>query len=170
MRIYQLTWQGEFRLTTRTEVRARRGRGFSVGLFVLALLLVAIFLAALGGVEISEGNPSNLAGPVLPLLAAALVVLAIRNLLGAHDVTLKGKTIRVRRRGLFGSKVDEFSSTDFKGVRHETRRYQRIGHGWSPHFGLYPTISDITVQRLLLVHPQHGWTVLLRQDLGEQIP
>lgn len=170
MRIYQLTWQGEFRLTTRTEVRARRGRGFSVGLFVLALLFVAIFLAALGGVELSEGNSSDLAGPVLPLLAAGLVLLAIWSLLGAHDVSLTGKTIRVRRRGLFGSTVHEIAGAAFRGVRQETLRYQKIACRWSPHFGIYPTIDDITVQRILLVHPEHAWTVLLRQDLGEQIP
>ena len=40
MRIYQLTWQGEFRLTTRTEVRARRTlQELAVGPVLLALLV-----------------------------------------------------------------------------------------------------------------------------------
>ncbi len=170
MRIYQLTWQGDFRLTSRTDVRARRGRGLSIFMLALALFFGGTYLADLLGWTPAEGSIEPEVERALILMAAGLVFLAVWNLSGAHDVTLKGKTLRIRRRGLFGSRVDELTAEAFQGVAHETLRCQKLGWNWSPHFGIYPTISDVTLQRLLLVHPQHSWQVLLRQDLDDEVP
>jgi hypothetical protein len=159
MRIFQFTWQGQFALKRGPSICIQRSRIVAAIAFGTSLMFWSF--------SIYGGGPQ--AGLVVPAIGAGFLILAVWIYRSRILVSLKNGVLSVRRATLFGDKSFEDPVSSYRGVIQTTSLYRRLTLIWV-HWALYPSIEDVIVQRIELIHPNRKWSVPIYQTISEHIP